>query len=182
MRQARPLAVFLTSALWAAASAVAWAQPAPERECSPADIRLALAGEYDGPPCRFTRMPDGAPPPWQAAPDRSRQVELLGAPVSSSVMPVSGRQAAFSGPLPAPVRHVEAQGERTVVLDEAFFASGLTGGVERPYRPVYIYRGMILIAADGEARTGYPGWDRRVGTARVMDRLPVRPPRAYPYD
>ncbi|MFT6462818.1 MAG: hypothetical protein ACJA0Y_002327, partial [Maricaulis maris] len=33
-------------------------QTAIERECSPQDIRQALAGDYAGPPCRFTEMPD----------------------------------------------------------------------------------------------------------------------------
>jgi hypothetical protein len=298
MRQARPLAIFLTSALLAAAGADVSAQTVPERECSPADIELALAGDYAGPPCRFTQMPEGASPSsvvrteqsrpeallggpvppsaperrarpdtpdLQPAPEqhagarisrsrpgallgapvshrpaaaprpaparhaevrtvpprsaarmdafvsappprepryrppatepqpihvrhgevrasRSRPVELPGSPVSASVSPDFHHRRAYPDPLPAPVRHVEAESERTVVLDETFFASGLTGGVERPYRPLHVYRGVILIAADGEMRTGFPGWHRRVGTARVMDRLPAQPPRAYPYD
>lgn len=182
MRQARALAIILTTALWTAGTAV-MAQPArPERECSAADIERALAGDYAGPPCRFTQMPENASAPVPARQTGSRPVELLGAPVSSSVEPGFRHAPAVSAPPAVSVRHVERQDEHTVVLDEAFFASGLTGGVERPYRPVYVYRGLILIAADGEVRTGFAGWDRRVGTTRVMDRLPARPPRAYPYD
>ena len=70
-----------------------------------------------------------------------------------------------------------------MVLPDAFFASGLTGGVERPYRPVFAYRGLILIAANGEVRQGFAGLERRVGTVRSMDGATVSAVRrSDPYD
>ncbi|WP_417492122.1 hypothetical protein [Maricaulis sp.] len=74
----------------------------------------------------------------------------------------------------------------TVRLGDDFFTGGLVGGVERPFAPVYSYRGLILIAADGEVRTGHTRLDHRVLQVRALDqraapRPQALPRRAYPY-
>ncbi|WP_300542598.1 hypothetical protein [Maricaulis sp.] len=144
----------------------------PDRECTPEEIELALAGDYSGPPCRFTQMPPGARP----APTEAR---LAGAPPRNERPVPQARPVAeriHSGPAEAAVAPAR------VVLDDNFFASSLAGGVERPYRPLYSYRGIILIAADGEVRTGFAGLGHRIRTVRAIDAPAVRPPRAYPYN
>lgn len=178
MRHLRFLTLVLASALCLPGAAALSQQDLPRRACSDADIRAALAGEYAGEPCRFTHMPDDVTVPARSAP-----VTLLGAPVSSSVSPANSVPDAHSGPFRVREEHIEAAVTDTVVLPDAFFTSGLTGGVERPYRPVYAYRGLILIAADGEVRQGFAGLERRVGTVRSMERATTSTVRrSYPYD
>ena len=74
----------------------------------------------------------------------------------------------------------------TVRLSDDFFSGSLVGGVERPFLPVYSYRGMILIAADGQVRTRHAGLDHRVLQVRALDNRPAPAPhavprRSYPY-
>jgi len=82
---------------------------------------------------------------------------------------------------PAPLTPARPSGER-VVLDEAFFASGLAGGVERPQVPLYSYRGIILIGADGRVQTAHAGLAHRTRIVRAMDAAQAGPRRAYPYN
>tara|TARA_R110002096_G_scaffold131906_8_gene281999 strand:- start:2061 stop:2750 length:690 start_codon:yes stop_codon:yes gene_type:complete len=99
--------------------------------------------------------------------------------------------------LQAPVQHRPAQQRQalhgsaqaiageTVRLSDGFFTGGLVGGVERPFAPLYSYRGVILIAADGQVRTGHAGLAHRVLQVRALDNRPVPVPqpavrRSYP--
>lgn len=86
---------------------------------------------------------------------------------------------------PAPQRPVMASTGDTVRLSNDFFTGGLVGGVERPFVPLYSYRGVILIAADGQVRTGHAGLAHRVLQVRALDNraVPVPQPavrRSYP--
>lgn len=58
---------------------------------------------------------------------------------------------------------------KPVVLPDSFFVAGSSGGVERPHRPIYTYRGLILIAADGRARTRLDLVAPRLDYRRAMD-------------
>jgi hypothetical protein len=85
-----------------------------------------------------------------------------------------------------PPRQPPAGPGETVRLDDSFFSGALVGGVERPFTPLYGYRGLILIAADGEVRSGNAGLQHRVLRVRAMDHrtAPVPhtgPRRVYPY-
>lgn len=86
---------------------------------------------------------------------------------------------------PARQRPVQALAGETVRLSDGFFTGGLVGGVERPFAPLYSYRGVILIAADGQVRTGHAGLAHRVLQVRALDNRPVPVPqpavrRSYP--
>ena len=180
MAQFRILLAAVSTALLLPATALGqgvFGQLAPDRICSAQDIAEARAGTYTGPACRFsadeTTTPqdrlDGAPP-------RPTRPDL---PVPTPVT------------LPRPaVRPVEApQAPERVVLSDDFFTGSLAGGVEQPgFRPVYAYRGVILIDAAGRVQTGFAGsnstltrqvrsLDRPVITAPV-----ITPARAYPYN
>ncbi len=188
------------------ASAFAQSSGVPSRECSAEDIRQAMAGEYSGPPCRFTNLPDGmdassvpvaeprlagGPPPRTRAQAAVRsEAEYR----SSSSFRTSTQHTSLSGSVPsqpapqvrpamapAPLTPARPSGER-VVLDEAFFASGLAGGVERPQVPLYSYRGIILIGADGRVQTAHAGLAHRTRIVRAMDAAQAGPRRAYPYN
>lgn len=94
---------------------------------------------------------------------------------------------ARSGPaVSVPSRQMAPASNETVRLGVDFFSGGLVGGVERPFAPVYSYRGLILIAADGQVRTGHAGLEHRVLQTRALDQraaprpLPA-PRRVYPY-
>lgn len=95
--------------------------------------------------------------------------------------------AGHSSPRPESRRgEVEANRGETIRLSDGFFSGGLVGGVERPFAPLYSYRGLILIAADGHVRTGHAGLDHRVLQVRALDHrraaVPqTAPRRAYPY-
>ncbi len=92
-----------------------------------------------------------------------------------------------SGPVAsAPPRPIAPASNETVRLSDDFFRGGLVGGVERPFTPVYSYRGLILIAADGQVRTGHAGLEHRVLQTRALDqraapRPQAGPRRAWPY-
>ncbi|SDM16964.1 hypothetical protein [Maricaulis salignorans] len=99
-----------------------------------------------------------------------------GATVTTSQQPVpaSGRSV-----------HQRAPQAETVRLGDDFFVGTLVGGVERPFAPVYSYRGVILIAADGRVRAGHAGLGHRARQVRALDHrtapVPhVAPRRAYP--
>lgn len=237
----------------AATAPVALAQPqteprlagGPERICTEAEIRQALAGSYTGPPCRFTEMPAGldAAPRRPVAQQAATQPPIV-QPVHTP-QPVPVQQATRSQPVPArpmrqpglaiqhavvtarhegnafiasqhasslraqtvgraqmtdrqwpprqsdraviaPSLRPEIRSSETVRLGDDFFSGNLVGGVERPFMPVYSYRGLILIAADGQARTGHAGPGHRIRQVRALDHrnapLPhAAPRRAYPY-
>ncbi len=187
----------------------------PQRDCTDDEIRQALDGSYAGPPCRFTEMPTGlGASPQHSAPQHPDQVRPARAS-AAAVQPrsvaqpqpvirqpaVSTRSEARSytaslqqsstwqaAPAirPAPPHRVPAIVAETVRLSDGFFSGGLVGGVERPFVPLYSYRGVILIAADGQVRTGHAGLAHRVGQVRALDNqaAPVRQPaarRSYPY-
>ncbi|WP_323760833.1 hypothetical protein [Maricaulis sp.] len=179
-------------------TAAASGQATVTRECSPDDIRQALAGDYAGPPCRFTDMPDGA----DAAPRRPSP-QLAGAPparrpAAPPVVPESrvvseSRVASTPRVRPAPravvpqvrpirTRAVETSrsqdpSRETVRLDDSFFTGGLTGGVGRAPTIRYVYRGVIVIDGSGRTSILTPG---QVTTAPVlrMDRRAAL--RTYP--
>ncbi|WP_121211247.1 hypothetical protein [Maricaulis maris] len=153
--------VFAASLLAVMVAAPASAQGAPTRECSAEDIRQALAGDYAGPPCRFTQMPDDVAPAVESRP----APQLAGASprpaqrapataLTPSRAPRSGRSApmvpAAQSARPAgPARSAPA-GE-PVRLDDTFFQGGLVGGVGRAPAIQYGYRGIIVIDAAGRA-------------------------------
>ncbi|MBO6763479.1 hypothetical protein [Maricaulis sp.] len=70
----------------------------------------------------------------------------------------------------------------TVTLDPSFFTGPLAGGVERPFTPLYSYRGIVLIAASGEVRTRLAGMPHATRRVRAMDTQARAAVRAYPYD
>ena len=187
----------------------------PERICTDDEIRQALDGSYAGPPCRFTEMPVGlgvsprpsaAQQPARVLPARhtasiaerrpigqaqpvSRQSVVSarseGRSYAASSTQWSARQSA-SVIRPAPPRPAPAIAGETVRLSDGFFSGGLVGGVERPFVPLYSYRGVILIAADGQVRTGHDGLAHRVLQVRALDNRAASVPqpaarRSYPY-
>ncbi len=119
------------------------AQSAPVRDCSPEDIRQALAGDYAGPPCRFTEMPDEALPQLAGArpAERARQPRVQPEPRRMSYRPA-----------PPAARLAARPAVETIRLSDDFFQGGLVGGVGRAPVIQYGYRGMIVI--DGSGRTG----------------------------
>lgn len=185
----------LATALLAAPAAFAQSGSAPARECSPEDIRQALAGDYTGPACRFTQMPDEAqrPQPSRFSADVTR---LEGAP--RQTRHVEAQQVHHSYDIAATyqtrsrdtVRHMVTQtadfappARETVTLDDSFFTGPLAGGVERPFTPLYSYRGIVLISASGEVRTRFAGLTHTTRQVRALDtRRAHVPARAYPYD
>ncbi|WP_417489214.1 hypothetical protein [Maricaulis sp.] len=102
---------------------------------------------------------------------------------------LAGRQWPPQQPVSASGRsaHQTAPQGETVRLGDDFFSGALVGGVERPFAPVYSYRGVILIAADGQVRTGHAGPGHRVRQVRALDHATVPAPvphlaqrRVYP--
>ena len=88
-----------------------------------------------------------------------------------------------SGTLPRPLQSDTGE---TVRLSDGFFDGALVGGVERPFVPLYGYRGLVLIAADGQVRTGHGGLEHRVLQVRALDQRTAPGPRTgprrvYPY-
>jgi len=164
----------------------------PQRDCSPEDIRQALAGAYTGPPCRFTEMPAGAQPAPRA--DFQADVRrLAGArPTRGEALHTGGEVVTYAGHSMSRSAHYEAgvrEARRhrapqpeTVVLSDSFFAGPLAGGVERSFTPLYSYRGIVLISASGETRTGFSGVRHLTRRTRALDAHRGTPPRAYPYD
>jgi len=185
----------LATALLAAPAAFAQSGSAPARNCSPEDIRQALAGEYTGPACRFTQMPDEAqrPQPSGFSADVTR---LEGAPRQTRRTDVAqlhhsyDMAATYETRYSDTVRHTVTQtadfappARETVTLDPGFFTGPLAGGVERPFTPLYSYRGIVLISASGEVRTRFAGLTHTTRQVRAMDtRRAHAPARAYPYD
>lgn len=169
MAHFRPILLAFAAALILSASALG--QAVPDRVCSAEDIAAARAGTYTGPACRFSA--DSAPQP---------EPRLAGAPPRQPqpVAPAPVRMAA-----PGPVTGTP---ERVVLADD-FFTGSLTGGVEQPvFRPVYAYRGLILIDASGRVQTGFAGANttltRQVRSldAPVISAPVITPRRAYPYN
>ncbi len=169
MAQFRILLAAVSTALLLPATALG--QGMPDRVCSAQDIAEARAGTYTGPACRFSAQDAVAPedrlagaPPRQVRPD----------------LPVPPRPAA---PLPA-----QAAAPERVVLSDDFFTGALTGGVEQPgFRPVYAYRGLILIDAAGRVQTGFAGTHTTLTRqVRSLDRPVITTPvitpvRAFPH-
>lgn len=179
MAHFRPILLAFAAALILSASALG--QAVPDRVCSAEDIAAARAGTYTGPACRFSA--DSAPQP---------EPRLAGAPPRhpQPVAPAPVRMAA-----PGPVTGTP---ERVVLADD-FFTGSLTGGVEQPvFRPVYAFRGLILIDASGRVQTGFAGANttltRQVRSldapvipapvipAPVISAPVITPRRAYPYN
>ena len=196
----------------AATTPAAFAQPqteprlagAAEQTCSDDAIRQALAGSYTGPPCRFTDMPAGLeaapqrPQPQPAARQAVTSVHHEGNSFAATQQSTSfrtqtaGRQwpsqasDPTTSPAAYPPRDRDTHAGEPIRLSDDFFRGGLVGGVERPFVPLYSYRGVILIGADGQVRTGHAGLEHRVLQVRALDyrTAPVQQPlprRAYPY-
>lgn len=156
------LAALAACALWASP---AEAQGGPERTCTADDIRQALAGDYAGPPCRFTEMPAGLD-----APAPTTSLALAGAqpnrPHAAGTAPL---QPQVRQPAPAPTRQsprsvrpvttapLPVSGGEPVRLSDDFFAGNLVGGVGREPAIQYGYRGIIAIDAAGRASVLAPG-------------------------
>lgn len=166
----------------------------PQRDCSPEDIRQALAGAYTGPPCRFTEMPAGADAASRTdfeadvarldgGPRPTRRAGRLQAP-----RPAGAGVAVVTHPRPTMWRNEMSTADpgparrETVTLSDSFFTGPLAGGVERPFTPLYSYRGIVLISASGETRTGFSGVRHLTRRTRALDAHRGAPPRAYPYD
>ncbi|WP_291843678.1 hypothetical protein [Maricaulis sp.] len=159
-------------------SGPASAQARLERECSADDIRQALAGDYAGPPCRFTQMPDTV----DAASVRAPSPQLAGAApvmqrpdVVSAPAPLArrqGPQAARGRPLPAAATAPTSGG--TVQLDDSFFSGGLVGGVGQVPTIQYGYRGIIVIDGAGRASLLPPGQVSNVPVLRMQARGTLR--------
>ena len=174
----------------------------PQRDCSPEDIRQALAGAYTGPPCRFTEMPAGAQPApradFQADVRRlagARQTRGEALHNDGEVVTYAGDSMSRSAHHDAGVREVRnfeptrrhreprpAPQPEPVRLSDSFFTGPLAGGVERPFTPIYSYRGIVLISASGETRTGFSGVRHLTRRTRALDPHRTGPARAYPYD
>jgi hypothetical protein len=146
------------------------------RTCSPEEIQQALAGEFVGTPCRFTNLPEQ---PAHVSANYGRESALrLGAETS-----VSGRddRSHMETRSISTHRSMSAQraNERSVVtLPDSFFRGSQTGGVERYSPPLYSYRGLILIAADGRVSYGASLLAHRSNIVRAMDRVGPTPPRS----
>ncbi|GLK52828.1 hypothetical protein [Maricaulis virginensis] len=185
----------LATALLAAPAAFAQTGSAPARECSPEDIRQALAGAYTGPACRFTQMPDEAQRPQpsgfsadvtrlEGAPRQTRRTDVAQLHHSYDIVTTYETRSSDT------VRHRVTQtadyapaSRETLTLDPSFFTGALAGGVERPFTPLYSYRGIVLISASGEVRTRFAGLSHTARQVRAMDtRRAHAPARAYPYD
>ncbi|WP_203291047.1 hypothetical protein [Maricaulis parjimensis] len=188
MAQSHLILAALTAALILPASALG--QAVPDRVCTAQDIAEARAGTYTGPACRFS-ADQAAPAPPSAQPSRPAD-RLAGAPPQRLVMDVPARpalEAPRAQMSPPPARPVAEPVRERVVLQDDFFTGSLVGGVERPgFQPVYSYRGLILIGADGRVRTGFAGPPTSLTRqVRAMDRPSIgrpviTPPRAYPYN
>ena len=166
----------------------------PQRACSPEDIRRALAGAYTGPACRFTQMPDEAqrPQPSGFSADVTR---LEGAPRQTRRTDVAQLHHSYDIVTTYETRHSDTPrhtvtqtadfapaSRETVTLDPGFFTGALAGGVERPFTPLYSYRGIVLISASGETRTGFSAVRHLTRRTRALDTHRAGPARAYPYD
>lgn len=148
-------------------------QTAIERECSPQDIRQALAGDYAGPPCRFTEMPDD----MDAAP-RSPSPQLAGAPPVARQAPLPAVRAPSRRHIPAAVAPPPPRAQETahevVRLDDSFFSGGLVGGVGRAPTISYVYRGVIVIDGTGRVSTLAPGQVTSAPVLRMDRRAALR--------
>ena len=168
----------------------------PQRDCSPEDIRQDLAGAYTGPPCRFTEMPAGAQPARRA--DFEADVRRLAGPrpTRGEALHTGGEVVTYAGDSMSRNAHHEAGVREArhhreprpapqpepVRLSDSFFTGPLAGGVERPFTPLYSYRGIVLISASGETRTGFSGVRHLTRRTRALDTHRGVRPRAYPYD
>lgn len=101
-------------------------------------------------------------------------------PVSAGSGPGGPQIGTLSVAHATPPHRPEPRGER-IVLDDSFFTGPLAGGVERRFEPIYSYRGMILVSASGEVRTGYSGRGHMTRRVRALDAGRHGPARAYPY-
>jgi len=149
-----------------AAVASASAQSAALPDCSPEAIRQALAGDYAGPPCRFTEMPTGQ----DRVPARQGSPQLAGPPPVDR--PAAARTSAVSLPrmrphrprideTRQPVRRPRAGTARSagevVRLGDGFFNGELVGGVGQVPAVQYGYRGLLVIDASGRTSLLPPG-------------------------
>lgn len=191
MAQFRILLAAVTTALILPATALG--QAMPDRVCTAQDIAEARAGTYTGPACRFSADEvQGAVRVSAQAPVRDR---LGGAPPRHGQIapPAQPRAVMVPARQTASVRASQppqsvSSGERVVLRDD-FFTGSLAGGVEQPgFRPVYAYRGLILIDAAGRVQTGFAGTHSTLTRqVRSLDRLVITAPvitpaRAYPYN
>ena len=160
------------------------AQARTDRACSADDVRQALAGDYAGPPCRFTEMPGdvdagtwratapqlaGAPPEFQLQDGESRLDPM------QVRMPVSGRDFPLAAQRPPQPSHVASSAaDGTVRLGPDFFSGGLVGGVGQVPTIQYGYRGLIVI--DGAGRTSLlpPGQLTGAPVMRMQARSALR--------
>jgi hypothetical protein len=132
-------------------STAATAQSVPVRECSPEDIRQALAGDYAGPPCRFTDMPADASPQLAGARPAVRDERAYTRPEPRRMAVRETPRTSIPATMPATMPAGRAEAD-TVRLSDDFFQGGLVGGVGRAPAIQYGYRGMIVI--DGSGRVG----------------------------
>lgn len=173
------LAALAVCALWASP---AEAQVGSERTCSADDIRQALAGDYAGPPCRFSEMPAGLD-----APAPTTRLELAGAPPNRPlVVGTVPLQPQVRQPAPVPARQsprsvrpvttapLPVSGGEPVRLSNDFFAGNLVGGVGREPAIQYGYRGIIVIDAAGRASVLAPGQVPTSPVLRMQARAALR--------
>jgi hypothetical protein len=146
------------------------------RTCTQAEVQQALAGEYVGSVCRFTNLPERSPhgPATQVSPPPLR---------ASSVASISGRRQSIRDGSRHESAYRSVSTERrsansVVTLPDTFFAGPSAGGVERYAPPLYSYRGLILIAADGRVSYGTSLLAHRSNIVRAMDRIGPTPPRS----
>lgn len=148
------------------------AQPAPVRRAAVSVQQPVLASRQQGNSFIASQQSSGT---------RTQTPVRQWPPQASTFIPATPARHSANRRVDRPANHA---GE-TVHLSDGFFSGALVGGVERPYAPVYSYRGMILIAADGEVRTGHSALEHRVMQVRALDNrsAPVphpAPRRAYP--
>jgi len=144
-----------------------------ERECTPQDIREALAGDYSGPPCRFAEMPDGVDTePRRVAP------QLAGAPLVARQAAAPTVQAHPSrlrtSPAKPPAPRAPVATRETVRLDDSFFTGSLVGGVGQAPTVSYVYRGVIVIDGSGRVSTLAPGQITSAPVLRMDRRAALR--------
>ncbi|WP_417487121.1 hypothetical protein [Maricaulis sp.] len=156
-----------------------------ERECSPQDIREALAGEYSGPPCRFTEMPEGvdaAPrrvaPQLAGAPPLARPASAPTVQASRPRIRTRAAEAPASREQVVPRAQVTPRAQiaprETVRLDDSFFSGGLVGGVGRAPTVSYVYRGVIVIDGSGRVSTLAPAQITSAPVLRMDRRATLR--------
>jgi hypothetical protein len=176
----RQIVLLLIALLFSASVGAQSAEPrlagATQRTCTQSEIQQALAGEYIGSPCRFSNLPE------QSAQRAAIRVsESSGRSVAETTISSRGQSLRSGSRNTLSYRSASAERPRentAITLPETFFSGPSSGGVERRSAPLYSYRGLILISADGRVSYGSSLLAHRSNIVRAMDRVGPNPPRS----